>query len=153
MRCVGLLLLAALAACAQSTNIAAVGLSYKYGDAAPVAGTGLYARQVSQVTNTYAFTVVDAIPAGDPSATVTTNFGAGIAQKVLVIGKAAVYVPTAAGITYTGPNTGWNWSTGALLSIQRKTLRYMPGARLVKSSVSNGTGYQVIVSLLVGWGW
>lgn len=140
------------AAAAEPTNIYAAGLSYNVGGSPAIAGMGLYARKVSGV-GTYAFTAVDVLPATTHPLTVTTNFSTGIAQRVVTIGKIPIYIPTSAGISYGGGNTGWAWTTGALASIRLKdNLRLMPNVRLVKSSVSGGAGYQPIVGMLVGWG-
>lgn len=144
----------ALSASAQSlTNIYAAGVSYNSSGSPSVAGTGLYARLLSDGTGTYAFTVVDALPQSYKPFTVNTDFGAGIAQKLFSIGKYPIFVPTSAGISYNGSNTGWAWSTGGMVSIPIKNnWRIFPAVRVVKSSVSGGSGYQPIVSLLFGWG-
>jgi hypothetical protein len=135
------------------TNIYAAGMSYNVGASPAIAGTGLYARLVSDGSGTYAFTVVDALPISVKPFTVSTNFGIGIAQKLFTISKVPVFVPTSAGISYNGVNTGWAWSTGALASIRVKgNWRVMPNVRIVKSSVSNGAGYTPIVGVLFGWG-
>lgn len=133
-------------------NMYAAGVSYNAGASPAVAGTGLYAHLVAN-TGTYAFTAVDVLPNTLKPLTVNTNFGVGVAQKVATIGSVPVYVPTAAGISFNGANTGWQWNVGALASIKLKGNYYlMPTVRLVKSSVSNGTGYQPIVGVLFGWG-
>lgn len=137
----------------QLTNIYAAGVSFNAPATPRVAGTALYARLVSPDTHTYAFTAVDALPTSTNPFTVTTNIGAGIAQKAFTVGKLDVYVPTAAGISFTGTNTGWQWNTGALVAIPLKHNMYlMPTVRVVKSSVSNGDGYQPIIGVLFGWG-
>lgn len=134
-------------------NVYAAGLSVAPGGSPAVAGTGLYARLVSNDTGTYAFTVVDALPASVKPFTVTTNFGIGVAQKLVTIGKVNVFVPTAAGITYAGGNTGFQWSGGVMASIKYKEhYRIMPNVRFVKSAVSNGSGYQPVFGLMFGWG-
>lgn len=151
---IALVLALALACPAQtvSTNIYAGGISYNHGADHAIAGTGLYARLVAG-TGTFGFTVVDVLPSTLKPFTVTTNFSAGMAQKVVTIGNVTVYIPTAAGISYTGSATGWAWSTGALASVPIKgAWRAMPNVRMVKSSVSGGTGYQVIGGVLIGWG-
>lgn len=143
------------ALCAQSNpaNIYAAGISFNNGGSPSIAGTGLYAHLLSDGSGTYAFTVVDAVPAMVKPFTVTTNFGAGIAQKLVTLGTIPIFIPTAAGISYTGTNTGWAWSTGALASVKIKNnWRIFPNVRIVKSSVSNGTGYQPVAGVLVGWG-
>jgi hypothetical protein len=140
---------------APLTNIYAAGVSYNSSGSPSIAGTGLYAHSVSD--STYAFTVADALPASVRPFAVTTNFGAGIAQKVFTLPckskSIPIYVPSSAGISYTGSNTGWAWSTGALAVIRLKdNYMVMPHVRLVKSSVSNGTGYQPVIGALFGWG-
>jgi len=144
-----------LAALAQAplTSLYAAGVSFNNSGSPSIAGTGLYARLVNDGTGTYAFTAVDALPASVHPFTVTTNMSAGIAQKVVTLGKVPIFVPTSAGISYNGTNTGWAWSTGGLASIRVKNnWRICPNVRTLKSSVSSGSGYQLIVGLLVGWG-
>ena len=137
----------------EPTSVYALGTSYNAGGSPAVAGTGLYAHKVND-SGTYAFTVVDALPATLKPFTVTTNFGFGVAQKVVTLGKVPIYIPTSAGVSWNGNNTGWSWTTGALAAIKYKdtNFRIMPNVRIVKSSVSGGTGYQPIVGVLFGWG-
>lgn len=135
------------------SNIYAAGVSFNQSATPQIAGTGLYARIVDASTRTYAFTAIDALPANIKPFTVSTNIGAGIAQKVLTIGKAQVFIPTAAGISFNGSNTGWEWNGGALVSVPIKgSFRLMPVARFLKSSVSGGSSYQPIIGVLFGWG-
>ena len=139
-----------------TNNFAAVGASYLPGGTPALSGTGMYARLLSGSSGTYAFTVVDAVPGNTKPFTVTTQTSVGVAQKVFSIGVVPVFIPTSAGVSWTGTNTGWAWSTGALALIPLRpntTWALMPSARVVKSSVSGGSGYQVIVGLAVGWGW
>lgn len=154
---VSVILALALAGFAQSgpTNLYAAGVSFNNAGSPAIAGTGLYARALSDGSGTYMFTVVDAIPTQLKPFTVTSNFGGGIAQRVVTLGKIPIFVPTSAGISYNGSNTGWAWSTGALASIRlssKSNWRIFPTVRIAKSSVSNGTGYQPIVGILFGWG-
>lgn len=138
---------------APLANFYAGGLSYNSGASPAIAGTGLYSHLVNDGSGTYAFSVVDALPISTKPFTVSTNFSAGVAQKIFTIGKVTVFVPTAAGVSYNGTNTGWAWSTGALISIPVKGNWYiLPVARVQKSSVSDGAGYQPIGGILVGWG-
>ena len=133
------------------SNIYAGGVSYNPGASPAIAGTGLYARQL--IGGTYAFTVVDALPITIQPFTVNTNVGIGLAQRVATIGGIPIYVPTSAGISFNGANTGWSWSTGGLAWIRVKgNWAVAPHVRLLKSSVSNNAGYGVIVGVLVGWG-
>lgn len=135
----------------QPQQFAAAGISYSPG--ATPAGTGLYARLMAG-TGTYAFTVVDALPTTLRPFVVTTQFSTGVAQRIFTLGKVSIYVPTAAGVSYSGTNTGWAWTTGALATIPVKgNYHIMPNVRVVKSSVSQGTGYQLITGVLFGAGW
>lgn len=134
----------------EITNLYAVGVSYNQGAAPAISGTGLWAHKVND-SGTYSFTVVDAVSGNTKPFTVNTNFSAGVAQKVLTIGKVPIFVPTSAGISFTGTNTGWVWTTGALASIPFKSsYRICPNVRLIKSSIGNG--YQPVVGVLIGWG-
>src|SRR6185437_9544556 len=100
--------------------------------------TALYAHALSN-TGTYAFSAVDALPNTIKPFTVSTNVGAGIAQRVATISGIDVYVPTAAGISWCGANTGWQWNAGALASVHVRGNYYvMPSVRFLKSSVSGG---------------
>lgn len=139
----------------QIQNLYAAGASYNVGGSPAVAGTALYARNLNTGASmpTFAFTSIDAVPNTLKPLTVTSNIGIGIAQEVATLGKLHVYVPTAAGISWSGANTGWQWNGGGLVSIPLPhSLYLMPSVRFLKSSVSNGSGYQPIVGLLLGWG-
>lgn len=132
------------------SNIYAAGVSYNNAASPVIAGTALYAHKVNDL-GTFAFSVIDALPTNNRPFTVQTQLSGGIAQKVFSIGKIPIYAPTAAGVSFTGQNTGWAWSTGALASISVKgKYRIMPGVRVLKSSVGGG-GYQPIVSVLFGF--
>lgn len=138
-------------------NFGALGVSYQPGGT--VAGTGLYARLLTG--GTYAFSVVDAVPqTAQKPYYVTTSFGVGIAQKLVTItvGRVAIpiFVPTTAGVSYSGGATGWNWTTGGLAVIplgHNTSWKLLPNVRVLKSSVSNGDGYGVVIGVLLGWGW
>lgn len=139
-----------LSALAQDTNIYAAGVSYNNAASPVIAGTALYAHKIADA-GTYAFTVFDALPTNTKPFTVQSSVGGGFAQKVFSIGNVPIFVPTSAGASFTGQNTGWAWSTGALASITVKgKYRIMPGVRVIKSSVG-GSGYQPIVSVLFGF--
>lgn len=156
-----LLALLTAAAHAQVSNLYVAGGSYNAGATPAFAGTALYAHQLSPDTtggNLYTFTVVDALTNTVRPSVVTTNVGFGIAEELFTIDGVHVYIPTTAGISWTGTNTGWNWATGVGAPIRLGKLKatgnwyLMPTARVVKSSVSNGTGYQPVIGLLFGWG-
>lgn len=137
----------------QPTNLYAAGVSFNNGATPRIAGTGLYARLINDGSGTYAFTAIDALPNTLRPFTVTSNIGVGVAQKLFAVGKVPIYVPGAVGVSWTGANVGWQWNTGALASVKLKgNWRVMPNVRIVKSSVSNGSGYQPIVGVLFGWG-
>lgn len=149
------LLVLVSAAFAQTlpTNVYAGGVSYNNAGTPSIAGTALYARLVSPDSGTYAFTVADVLPSSFRPFTVTTNIGVGVAQKLFTIGKVPIFAPASAGVSFSGTNTGWAWSGGALASIKVKNNWHVyPNVRFVKSSVSNGTGYQLIPGVLFGWG-
>ena len=134
------------------TNVYAGGISFNSAASPRIAGTGLYARLVNDGSGTYAFTVFDALPATVHPFTVTSNVGAGVAQKLFSIGKVPIFVPLAAGISWNGSNTGWQWNGGAMASIRIKNSWHIyPNVRVLKSSVSGGSGYQPIVGLLIGF--
>lgn len=133
-------------------NVYAAGVSYGVGATPPVAGTALYAHQIPTNSGTYAFTVVDLLPNTQSPFTVTTSIGAGVAQKVFSIGSVPIFVPTSAGISISGSNTGWAWTTGALADVKIKgNWHALFGGRVIKSSVSNGSGYQPNLSAMVAW--
>ena len=140
---------------APLTNLYGAGVSYNQSGTPGIAGSALYAHLVNDGSGTYAFSVIDLLPNNSKPFTVSTNIGAGIAQKVVTIANVPIFVPTAAGIGITGSNTGWSWSTGALAVIPVKNhpnWKIMPNVRVVKSSVSGGTAYQPIVGMQFGWG-
>jgi hypothetical protein len=133
-------------------NLYGAGMSYSVNASPAVAGTALYAHQVNN-SGTYAFTAVDALPATLKPFTVTSNVGIGVAQKITTLGKVTIFMPTSAGISWSGTNTGWQWNGGAVAVIPLKSNYYiMPTVRFLKSSVSSGSGYQPIIGLLFGWG-
>lgn len=149
--CIALaLVLAPLALAQDPDNIYGAGVSYSVNGQPAVAGSAIYAHRLSD-SGTYAFTHVDALPNTLKPLTVTTNVGAGVAQKVFSIGKVPLYMPTGAGVSFNGSNTGWEWNGGVLAAIHiRKQYFLMPTVRFLKSSVSNGTGYQPIIGLEFG---
>lgn len=135
-------------------NLYLAGGSYSPGASPAFAGTALYAHQINS-SGTFAFSLIDAVPSTLRPFTVTTNIGVGVAQRVATIAGYPVFVPTAAGISYTGSNTGWAWSTGAGVPFRVKPNGQwfvMPSVRILKSSVSGGSGYQPIVGVLFGFG-
>jgi hypothetical protein len=138
-------------------NFAGVGGSYLAGGTgiSSIAGTGIYARLVNSASGTYAFTVVDAVPQTVKPFVIGTNAGAGIAQWLFTLAGVEFFTPNSAGVSWSGSNTGWNWSSGmlAVVPVKTSTWRILPSVRMVKSSVNNNAGYQVILGVGVGWGW
>jgi hypothetical protein len=135
------------------SNLYLAGASYSPQGQPSTAGSAIYAHQVNG-GGTYAFTMIDALPASVKPFTVSTNIGVGIAQRVATIGKYDIFMPTAAGISFTGANVGWQWNTGVGVPMRFKesNLYIMPNVRVLKSSVSGGAGYQPIIGVLFGWG-
>jgi hypothetical protein len=134
-------------------NLYGGGVSYNNAGNPSVAGTALWAHLVADGSKTYAFGVLDALPTSVKPFTVTTNISGGIAQKVFTLGKIDFYVPTSAGVSFQGSNTGWAWTAGGMAVFKIKGNFYaMPAVRVAKSSVSNGTGYQLIPGFYLGWG-
>jgi hypothetical protein len=148
-----LLFLAASALAAQTpapmpTNFAAAGVSYGSG----LAGSAIYAKAVD-TTGTFSFTVLDAVPQSYKPFSVNTNISTGIAQRVATMKNIQIFVPGAAGVSFAGPSTGWSWTTGGMAAIPFKKYTIGPAVRVVKSSVSGGSGYQLIGSVTFGWSW
>ena len=154
--CVGLLAFPSTVKAQLPTNLYAVGGSYNSGASTPIAGSALYARLTTD--STYAFTALDILPISVSPFTVSTNVSAGVAQKILTWENINFFTPTSAGISITGNNTGWTWTSGVLadynIKKSGKATQYhvMPNVRWLKSSVSNGSGYQLIGGVMVGWG-
>lgn len=135
-------------------NLYMAGGSYSQGGSPAFAGTALYAHQINE-SGTFAFTLIDALPNSVKPFTVTTNIGAGIAQRVATIGNYPIFVPSAVSISYTGQHTGWAYSTGVgvpILISEKRGVFLMPTLRVLKSSISGGSGYQPIFGLLIGIG-
>ena len=164
LKLVSLLLLAAIAGFAQTTNPAlsvtdplniwGAGLSWNQSASASMsqqfAGSALYARAQNTV-GTYAFTMIDAVPTSYRPFTTTTNIGVGIGQKVLTVGAWTLYGTAAAGPSWSGPNTGWNWSGGAMATHDLKNKWWIGlNARTIRSSVNQNSGNQYIFGVLAG---
>jgi hypothetical protein len=131
------------------SNLYLGGVSYNPAASQPLAGTAIYAHQANAV-GTYPFTLVDVLPGANK--TVTTNIGVGVAQKVATIAGYDIFVPTSAGISINGASTGWAWTGGALVPVRVKGNWYAaPNVRFLKSSVSGGSGYQLIAGVTFGW--
>jgi hypothetical protein len=128
------------------------GVTVNPGASPAVAGTGIYARRVAE--GTFAFTVIDALPTTVKPFTVVTNVGIGVAKRVLTIAGIPIYVPASGDISWTGNHVGWAWSTGGLawIPLGKRGWAIAPQCRLLKSSISGGSGYGVMGGVLLGWG-
>lgn len=135
------------------TNVYSFGVSYNNGTTPSVAGTAFYARLANSTSGTYGFTVLDILPTSLKPTVVTTNIGVGVSQKVLTVNNINFFVPVSTGLTVTGTNSGWNWTGGGLMDYTIKKgglptqYHIEPNVRFVKSTVSNGSGYQLIFGL------
>src|SRR5215469_2649328 len=123
------------------TNIYAVGASWNPGASPAFAGSALYAHAVDS-SGTFAFTQLDILPASLKPFIVLSNVSAGVAQKALTVKGVNFYIPGSAGVSFTGQNVGWAWSSGVIASVRVKSFRIMPNVRFLKSSVNNVAGYQ-----------
>lgn len=133
-------------------NFYAAGVSYNPSASPSFAGTLLAAKNITiSGSNQLGFTVVDVLPVDLKTLKVSTNIGIGDALKLATIAGHNVYAPTSAGITYTGGNAGWNWSTGIAVPVKIRSGNWyaVPNVRVLKSSVST---YQLIPGVLFGWG-
>lgn len=155
-----LLLLCTVATFAQSTpppsaplpnNIYSIGGSYNNGVTPSYAVTAMYAKLLNADAGTYGFTVLDILPISVKPATISTNIGVGIAQRVLTLPNGVnIFAPVDAGVSITGTNTGWSWTGGLLADYNLKkkgiptVYHLQPNVRFIKSSVSNGADYQLI---------
>lgn len=153
---VAVFVLALAFACSAQTatpvqNFFGGGVSFNNSGTPSIAGTAFYAKSVNDGSGTYSFTVFDALPNSLKPLTVTTNVGTGIAQKVFCVSGVCIYAPITAGFSWQGSNLGWNWTGGFIAPIKLKKGWYVaPAIRFAKSSVSNGTGYQLIPGGFVG---
>jgi len=144
-----------------STNVYGLGGSWNNGGSPAVAGNGFYAHLVAANTTSstttltgttstsypsYAFTGLDILPIAKKPFTASTNISAGVAQQVFAYNACNFFTVATAGITATGTNTGWNWTGGVLADCRIKKTHWgvAPAVRWLKSSVSNGSGYQLI---------
>lgn len=142
---------------AQESNLYFAGAAYTQGGDHPITGSALWAHSIN-ANGTAAFTAIDIIPASVKPFTFTTNIGVGISQRIATIDGVSIYVPTSAGISFTGNNTGFGWATGLGAPVKIKagkdgwTWYAMPTLRVAKSTVSGGSGYQPIFGVLFGGG-
>jgi hypothetical protein len=147
------LLLATLSCHAQTPvqNLYALGGSYNPNAQPSVAGTFMGAHYVA-APGSYAFMVVDVVPTAVKPFTPTENMGVGIAQRMFTIANVSLFMPTSAGVGWTGANVGWQYTGGAALEIGLKhNFCLVPTVRFLKSSVG-GSGFQPVFGLNLGFG-
>jgi hypothetical protein len=145
---------------ADVVNLYAAGVTWAPGATPQLSGNLMYAHELTVTdengnvkgTGTYLFADMDAIPTSVKPFSVTTNVGTGIAQKVFTVHNVPIWIPTAAGVSWKGPNVGFQWNTGAAATIALKNnLFLIPNVRALKSNVSD-SGYQLQVGFDIGWG-
>lgn len=135
---------------APTADIYAVGGSYASSASPSIAGSAMVAHLMTPA-NTWAFAVFDALPPQAHEKTIGTSISMGVAQQIGTILGVKLFVPTAAGISYTGSNTGWEWTTGVLGSVPlgKSRWRLLPNVRFLKASVGN-QGVETILGLWFG---
>lgn len=135
-------------------NFAAVGMSYNRGGDPAIAGTAAYARRLSE--HTYSFTLMDALPVKEHPNAIATQVGTGILQRIASIGKVDLYLPVAAGISWSGTNSRWSWTGGAMAAyrIPKLGVYVYPNIRWSLVDVAPGvSGYQNTFGVLFGGPW
>lgn len=158
MKILAIALLLASACFAQTAeeplNFGAAGVSYSPGADPAIAGTAAYARRLG--ANTFSFTLMDAIPMREVPNAIATQVGTGIIQRVATIGKVDVYLPVAAGISWSGTNSRWSWTGGAMAAfrIPKLNVYAYPTVRWSLIDVAPGvSGYQPTYGILFGGPW
>lgn len=131
-------------------SFGAVGASYNRGANPAVAGSAALARRLT--TGTYSFTLFDALPNPEAPNTVVSTVSTGILSHVASIRQLDIYVPATAGIAWTGQNTGWSWSSGAVVAVPIKSFFLYPNVRVIRTNVGNGAGdaYGFVVGVMFG---
>lgn len=153
MRTLFVLILLTLSAVAQDADreIWAAGLSISPESSPPVAGTAMWARQIRD-SNHYTFTVVDILATNRRPYAIENNVGIGVAERAFTIHHYAVFVPVSLDVSDSGPHLGWSWSAGGMVVIPwRAHWHWLPNLRVVHSNVSNGSGTQLLLGLMIGW--
>ncbi len=146
---------AATATSALPTTFVGGGIAGSPGATPPVVGTALFATQLSAASGTYSATICQAIPNNTKPFTVTTNCGTGVAQKApFTIGSLQPYLIVDGGISWQSSNVGFQWSGMGTIPFRVKQSNWyvLPFVGWSKSSVSNGTGYQLTAGTIVSWG-
>ena len=136
------------------TTLYGVGMAGSPYATPPVAGMGLFAKQITGTT--YSATLFQVIPNNQQKFTVTSNVGTGIAQQLFVIPgtKYAVYGMATGGISWQSSNVGLSFNGAATVPLRYKKSNWyaLPFVGWNKSAVANGTGYQLTAGTIVSWG-
>lgn len=138
----------------EKLNFGAAGVSFSPGADPAIAGTAAYARRLN--ANTFSFTLMDAIPMREVPNAISTQVGTGILQRVGTIGRVDVYIPVAAGISWSGTNSRWSWTGGAMAAfkIPKLDIYAYPNVRWSLIDVAPGvSGYQPTYGVLFGGPW
>ena len=134
------------------TNLYGAGVAYSVNASPSFSGSAFYARNIAD-SHSYAYTNVLAVPTSVKPFQVSTNIGVGIAQKFVTFGTTNVYCDTTAGPSWTGSNFGWQYNGSCFAPVHVKKSYYViPLVGFLKSSVSNGSGYQPVIGIHFGWG-
>lgn len=136
----------------------AIGGSYNSssGSDSPVAITAVIAHCVSD--GTCPFALYDAVPNKSGPFSVNNNVSVGVAQKLFdlnLLGRNFhVYGTTGAGPSWQGPNLGWSYHFGATVpfKIGKSNFYVLPTLRTQSSSVSGGSGLQLIGGVEIAFG-
>lgn len=150
-----LLILGAFTALSQAQEndheIWALGLSIAPQSSPAIAGTAMWAKELGNSQH-FAFAVADVLPTTKRPFLIENNFGIGIAEKAFHIRRVAFFVPLSLDVSDSGRAVGWAWSAGGMASLPwREHWHLLPNLRVVHSDVSNNSGAQLILGLMIGW--
>lgn len=139
---------------APAMNFGAAGVSYSPGAEPAIAGTAAYARRLGP--STFSFTLMDALPMREVPGAITTQVGTGVVQRVASVGNLDFYIPVVTGISWSGTNSRWSWSGGAMVAfkIPKLGMYAYPNVRWSRIDVAPGVaGYQATYGVLFGGPW
>ena len=135
---------------ALDQNVVGLGVSFNQMNKASVAGSAMYAHRLTTTGSQWSFSSFDVIPLPTNPYLALTSITTGVAQDLGHIGKLAIVLPLAAGVTSNGTNTGWGWTSALILSYPIGRWRIMPNIRVNKTSVGQGAGPQMTFGLMIG---
>jgi len=125
------------------------GVSYNQSGSPSIAGTGIYAKELT--SGLWSFSLLDVIPTSTAPVTLTTQLSTGIGQRLFTVKSWQIFAPTTTGITWTGSNTGWTWTSGLMGIREIKGRLVMPNVRWIKSTTNNNSSYQCVAGVMIGW--